>query len=182
MPGTGEIQIASAQDRKPDVLAYGFTLSVLCVVSYWLITHFLVHVFSVSRDDDLLGGMWAVVATVFVYRYSYHESVGAAVSRILATALSFGLCFVYLLFFPFHVWGMAVLIGLGAVAMRLLGRPDDIITTGITTAVVMVAAAISPNDAWKQPLLRVVDTIVGTAVAVIGKSIGLKFGQPPRGS
>jgi hypothetical protein len=36
-------------------------------------------VFSVSRDDDLLGGMWAVVATLFVYRDSYEESVGAEV-------------------------------------------------------------------------------------------------------
>jgi hypothetical protein len=39
----------------------------------------LAHMFSVSRDDDVLGGMWAVVATLFVYRDSYEESVGAEV-------------------------------------------------------------------------------------------------------
>ena len=42
----------------------------------------LAQVFSVSRDDDLLGGMWAVVASIFVYRYSYEESAGAALSRM----------------------------------------------------------------------------------------------------
>jgi hypothetical protein len=73
----------------------------------------LAHVFSISRDDDLLGGMWAVVATVFVYRYSYEESAGAALSRMGATSLSFALCFIYLLFFPFHFWGLATLIGMG---------------------------------------------------------------------
>jgi hypothetical protein len=58
--------------------------------------------------------------------------------------------------------------GFGAVTMSLLGRSDDIVTTGITTAVVMVVAAISPEQAWKQPILRVVDTIVGAATGVAG--------------
>jgi hypothetical protein len=62
---------------------------------------------------------------------------------------------------PFHIWGMAALIRIGAVAMAQHGRPDDIITTGITTAVVIVVAAISPDHAWRQPILRVVDTLVG---------------------
>ncbi len=114
---------------------HGLTLSILCMITYWLITRMLAHMLSVSRDDDLLGGMWAVVATVFVYRYSYEESVGAALSRMGATSLSFALCFIYLLFFPFHFWGMATLIGVGAVAMSLLGRADDVITTGINAKV-----------------------------------------------
>ena len=29
-------------------------------------TAILAHVYSVSRSDDLLGGMWAVVATAFI--------------------------------------------------------------------------------------------------------------------
>lgn len=121
-----------------------------------------------------------MVATIFVYRYSYEESVGAALSRVWATSLSFALCLIYLLFFPFNLWGMAALIGVGAVVMPLLGRPDDIITTGITTAVVMVVAAISPYHAWKQPILRVVDTIVGVAVGVFGSWISLKSGHRRR--
>ena len=156
---------------------HGLTLSILCMITYWLITRMLAHMLSVSRDDDLLGGMWAVVATVFVYRYSYEESVGAALSRMGATSLSFALCFTYLLFFPFHFWGMATLIGVGAFAMSLLGRPDDVITTGITTAVVMVVAAISPDHAWKQPILRLLDTTVGVAVGVVGAWISLKSGR-----
>jgi uncharacterized membrane protein YccC len=156
-------------------LVHGLTLSLLCMGSYWLITHILVHVFSVSRDDDLLGGMWAVVATIFVYRFSFDQSVSAALSRIGATSLSFALCLVYLLFFPFHLWGLAALIGIGAVAMSLLGRPDDIVTTGITTAVVMVVAALSPSHAWMQPILRIVDTVAGVTVGTVGAWIVLKL-------
>jgi uncharacterized membrane protein YccC len=169
-----EQKIVRIPAQKGNATIHGIALSILCVISYWLITHLLVHAFPVSRDDDLLGGMWAVVATIFVYRYSYQQSTGAALSRIAATSLSFALCFVYLLFFPSEVWGMAALIGIGAVAMSVLDRPEDVITTGITTAVVMVVAAISPDHAWKQPILRLLDTIVGVAVGVAGALIGLK--------
>jgi uncharacterized membrane protein YccC len=168
------IQQTETTRRPPetrDVFLHGVTLSILSVISYWLITHMLVRVFSASRDDDLLGGMWAVAATIFVYRRSYEESVGAALSRMAATSLSFALCLVYLILLPFHLWGMATLIGVGAVTMSLLGRSDDIITTGITTAVVMVVAAISPEQAWKQPILRVVDTIIGASIGVAGAGI-----------
>src|SRR6267378_4403172 len=64
------------------LLLHSVTLSLLCVISYWLITHMLAQVFWVSRDDDLLGGMWAVVATIFVYRYSCEASAGASLSRM----------------------------------------------------------------------------------------------------
>src|SRR6202021_1847374 len=180
MPMAQEQKIVRIPAQKGNATIHGIALSTLCVISYWLMTHLLVHAFPVSRDDDLLGGMWAVVATIFVYRYSYQQSTGAALSRIAATSLSFALCFVYLLFFPSEVWGMAALIGIGAVAMSVLDRPDDIITTGITTPVVMVVAAISPDHAWKQPILRLLDTIVGVAVGVAGALMGL-MSPSPRG-
>lgn len=142
------------------------TLSVSCVISYWLVTRLLSRAFAVSRDDDLLGGMWAAIATLFVYRFSYEQSVGAAVTRIAATSVSFVLCLIYLTWFPFQLWGLGVLIGVGAIVMSMIGRPDDIITTGITTVVVMVVAAISPRHAWIQPILRLVDTIVGVGVGI----------------
>jgi uncharacterized membrane protein YgaE (UPF0421/DUF939 family) len=149
-----------------EVVARGAMLAISCVISYWLITHLLASTYSISRDDDLLGGMWAVAATIFVYRYSHAESVHAALSRMAATSVSFALCLLYLLIFPFHVWGMAALIGIGAIIVTIMGRPDDTITTGITIAVVMVVAVLSPHNAWRQPILRLVDTTVGVAIGV----------------
>ncbi len=141
-------------------------LAISCVITFWLITHILVNVYSISRDDDLLGGMWAVVATIFVFRNGYAESVGAALLRMSATFASCVLCFVYLLIFPFSVWGMAALIAIGAIALAMIGRADDAITTSITTAVVMSVAAIGPHDAWREPILRLVDTAFGAAIGL----------------
>jgi putative flippase GtrA len=148
------------------VIIRGAILATSCAISYWLIRHILAKTYSISRDDDLLGGMWAVVATIFVYRNSNAESVHSALSRMAATTVSFALCLVYLLLFPFHLLGMAALIGIGTVVVTMMGRPDDTITTGITIAVVMVVAAVSPGDAWRQPVLRLIDTAVGVAVGL----------------
>ena len=76
-------------------------LAVACLITYWLATHLLSRVYSVSRDDDLLGGMWAVLATIFVLHDSFGNSVAAAVSRMAATSVSFLLCLIYLAFLPF---------------------------------------------------------------------------------
>jgi uncharacterized membrane protein YccC len=93
------------------------------------------------------------------------------IARLIATCVSFALCLPYLWIFPFTPVGMAALLGIGTVVMTLLGRRDDIVTTAITTTVVMVVAAMSPQDAWHQPLLRLVDTVVGIAVGVTCKWI-----------
>jgi uncharacterized membrane protein YgaE (UPF0421/DUF939 family) len=101
--------------------------------------------------------------------------VHAALSRISATLFSFTLCLIYLLIFPFRAWGLAVLLAIGAIVLELVGRSEDIITADITTAVVMVVAGISPEHAWKQPILRLIDTLVGIAVGIVGARIALKL-------
>src|SRR6201987_5202599 len=119
-------------------------LGVSCLISYSLITRILGRSYFLSRDDELLGGMWAVAATIFVYRQSTQQSMAAALSRLAATSMSFLLCFVYLLILPFSPWGLAALIAIGALLMSLVGRSEYIITTGITTAVVTVCSEICP--------------------------------------
>ncbi|MBV8186289.1 MAG: FUSC family protein [Alphaproteobacteria bacterium] len=147
--------------------AHAFNMAIACGLSYWVVTQALWPL--VSRDNDLLGGMWAAAATVFVLRPSGAGTVSASLARFIATCVSFALCFAYLWFFPFTVAGLAVLIGLGTLAMGVLGRRDEVITTGITTIVVMVVAAMSPEEAWQQPLFRLLDTVVGIVVGVACK-------------
>jgi uncharacterized membrane protein YccC len=158
------------QKLSPGDMIYALEMAIACAISYWIITYCLAPLG--NKANDLLGGMWAVVATVFVFRDTRAISLSAALARLAATCVSFALCFVYLLFFPFHPEGMAALIGVGTVVMMLLGRREDIVTTGITTAVVMVVAAMSPQDARQQPLLRLVDTIVGIAIGIACMRIG----------
>lgn len=171
------IETRSQLETCSHAVGQGVGLAAASLVSYALITQLLTRAYSVSREDDLLGGMWAVIATVFVYRESYQKSMRAALSRMSATLLSFALCLVYLLILPFHPVGMAALIGIGAVILILVDRAEDVITAGITTAVVMVVAGIAPQHAWTQPILRLVDTNIGMAVGIAAAWAGMKLGS-----
>jgi len=76
--------------------------------------------------------MWAAVSTVFVFRETRADAWSAGVARLIATGVSFALCLPYLWFLPFTIAGMAALVGLGTLAMMVMDRRDDIVTTGIT--------------------------------------------------
>ena len=149
---------------------YALDMALACLISYTMITYVLSPF--VDKPDALLGGMWATVATVFVFRETRASSLAAGISRLIATGVSFALCLAYLLVLPFHPAGLAALLGIGTAIMMYLDRRDDIVTTGITTVVIMVVAAMSPQDAWHQPLLRLVDTVIGIAIGVACKWIG----------
>jgi uncharacterized membrane protein YgaE (UPF0421/DUF939 family) len=146
---------------------YALDMAIACFISYSLITYVLAPF--VATPDAFLGGMWATVATLFVFRETRASSLSAGIGRLSATCVSFALCLAYLAIWPFHPVGLAALLGIGTLIMMSLDRRDDIVTTGITTTVVMVVAAMSPQDAWHQPLLRLVDTVVGIAVGVACK-------------
>ena len=48
-----------------DAVLDSVVLAVACLVAYLLVTKLLSRLYFISRDDDLLGGMWAVIATIF---------------------------------------------------------------------------------------------------------------------
>jgi uncharacterized membrane protein YccC len=153
-------------------------LALACLAAYLVATRLLSRLHSVSADDDLLGGMWAMIAAIFVNRGSYQQSVSAAVSRTAGTLVSFAYCLAYLALAPFHPWALPVLIGLSALTTTLAGRPGDASTAAITTAVLLVVAAVSPHDAWQQPILRFADTVAGAAVGVGSAWLDLTVVRP----
>jgi uncharacterized membrane protein YccC len=171
-----------SSDRKLSGAAiHSVALALSSLLTYWIVTSVFSGFHSVSHSDDLLGGMWAVVATLFVYRYTYSQSLSAAIHRMSATLVSFVLCFAYFLLTSFHPWGLALLIGIGTLVMMLIGQPDDVVTTSITTAVVMVVAALSPQSPWEQPILRLLDTAIGVAIGLLGAWLALRFAPRLRG-
>src|SRR5258708_24156309 len=70
-------------------------------------------------------------------------------------------------------------LAVSALTVTLMGRPGDAVTAVITTAVVMVVAAVNPRNAWQQPILRFADPIIGVAVGVAAAWIGLRLTRPP---
>jgi uncharacterized membrane protein YccC len=157
--------------KKPSAwdLTYSAAMALACLISYVLMTK-LLNV-AVEGHSDPVSGMWAAVSAAFVFRDSRQRSLAAGTGRLLATSVSFALCLPYLWFIPANAAGMGVLLAAGTLAMMLLDRREDIITTAVTTIVVVVVAVLSPAEAWKQPLLRLFDTVVGVVIGVAVKWI-----------
>lgn len=74
------------------------------------------------QPNDFLIGLWAAIATVFVFREAKNPSLRAGVDSFFATFVSCVLTFAYLLLFPFSPVGMALIIGLGTIILMLPGR------------------------------------------------------------
>ena len=47
-------------------VVYSLNMATACLITYWIITYLLSGF--VDQASDFLGGMWAVVAVVFVFR------------------------------------------------------------------------------------------------------------------
>ena len=147
---------------------HGVALGVSCLITSAIILMIYGRVHLVSDANVLLGVMWATVATIFVQHMSYASTWNSLVSRMVATCISVVLCLAYLLLFPFHIWGLAVVIALGSIATTLLGRPTELITTGITSTVVLVVGAVLPEHRWEQPVLRLIETAIGSVIGAAG--------------
>jgi uncharacterized membrane protein YgaE (UPF0421/DUF939 family) len=160
--------IRFAKLSRWDIL-YSADMGIACLVAYLLGTWLLYPL--TDRDNDLLGGMWAAVAAAFVFRDTRAHSLSAGLARLLATAVSFLLCWPYLCLTSSSAMGILILVSLGTLVMIVLKRPDDVATTAITTIVVMVVANISPVAAWAQPPLRFLDTAIGIAIGVLCKRV-----------
>jgi uncharacterized membrane protein YccC len=172
------VQRPSSRDVREAVLDSAL-LAVACLASYWLVADLTAPLHAASKADHIIGGLWAAIATIFVSKSSYEQSVAAAVSRVAGTSVSFAVCFVYLVFLPVHLWAFALLIGVSALAPTLAGRPGDAATAAITTAVLLALAGLSPEHAWQQPIYRLGDTVVGVIVGVAAAWVGRKLTGDP---
>src|SRR5579862_1265371 len=63
--------------------------------------------------------------------------------------------------------GLLLCFCLAALILNLAGRSEDIATAAIIVTVVLVAGRASPESAWKQPVLRLIDTIIGITVGIL---------------
>jgi uncharacterized membrane protein YccC len=148
-------------------VAYAAGLGIACLVTYWVMVSLLPGL--TGRPSTPVAMIWAVISAAFVYKDTRSHSISAGISRLIGTLISVVLCLAYLSLLRASPVGMAILLAIGTILTTWLDRPGEIGVTAITTAVVMIVATSEPQDAWQQPLLRLLDTVVGIIVGVACK-------------
>ena len=147
-------------------VAYAIDMAIACLITYWVM---ILLPRLVGWHSTSVGVLWAMIATVFVYKDTRTHSLSAGISRLIATFAGFALCLIYLSLLPATTISMGVLIAVAVLLMIFIGRRDETGLTAITIAVIMIVAASNPQEAWLQPLLRLIDTLVGISVGVACK-------------
>lgn len=143
-------------------------LGATCVLVFWLTWNVIGSIAQESTQSRAVGTIWAVVSTIFVFHDTAADRRQLLERRIAATLLAFALCELYLLVLPFSIWGLGVMVALSGIAATLIGRPGDAGTAAITTAVILIASSLTqPNLVLFQPLLRLIDTILGAGINVL---------------
>jgi uncharacterized membrane protein YgcG len=126
-----------SREQVASAILESIVLGVACLITYVLVTIVRSRVYSASRADDFIGGLWAVIGTIFVLRTTYQQSVAAGASRLASTLISFVLCLVYLIFLPSSALAVAGLIAFTALAVLLLGQSANVVTACVSTAVIV---------------------------------------------
>src|SRR5262249_4911252 len=148
-------------------VAYAIDMAIACLVTYWVMIFLLPRL--VGWHSTSVGVLWAVISTVFVYKDTRTHSLYAGISRLIATFAGFALCLVYLSLLSALPIGMGVLIAFGVLLIFSMGVCAQTGLTAITIAIIMIIAANNPQEAWLQPLLRLVDTLIGISIGVACK-------------
>jgi uncharacterized membrane protein YccC len=148
-------------------VAYAARMGIACLVTYWVVISLLSGLTGVSSTPVAI--IWAVISAAFVYKDTRSHRTAAGISRLIGTLISVVLCSAFLALFQASPVSMTILIAIGTIAAIWLVRFGDIGVTAITTAVVMVVSISDPQKARQQPLLRLLDTVVGIIVGIACK-------------
>ncbi len=116
--------------RRPSAwdVVYSINMGLACLIAYAITTSLLIS--ATARDDDLLGGMWAAVATILI-------AVGTLVMMLLdrrediiTTAIPTIVIIVVAILSPAHAW-----------AQPLFRLFDTVVGIGVAIACKWVASA-----------------------------------------
>lgn len=127
-----------------------------------------------------IGGLWSAISAIVVTQLNRQETASSASLRIIGSAIGALTSAVYLSFLPFHPIGMAAAIFATVVICTALSIPGHARLAAITVLVVMVTASLDTRlNPLLNALLRLIESCIGTAVALLMVLLWPGSGRPP---
>lgn len=116
---------------------------------------------------QMIGAMWAMISAIVVMQDTRSATISTASLRILGSLIGAVFSAIYLLFFPFSIVGMGVLIGIVVLTCELLHLPGHLRLAGLTAGIVMVISVVNPDiPSVVNAATRFLEVIIGSSVAV----------------
>jgi len=152
--------------RMAGPLSSAILFALVSVVSFAL-AFFITGYAPEDADTRMIGAMWAMISAIVVMQDTRSATISTAWLRILGSLIGAVFSALYLVFFPFSIVGMGVLIGLVVLVCELLHLPGHLRLAGLTAGIVLVISAVNPDI---PPVInaatRFFEVIIGSSVAV----------------
>lgn len=130
-----------------------------------------------------IGGLWSAISAIVVSQATRRETVSSASLRILGSAIGALTSAVYLTLLPFHPLGMALAIFATVLLCAAVRIPSHGRLAAITVIVVMVTGSLDPKlSQGLNALLRLIETCIGTGVALLAVRLWPEPRREPGGS
>ncbi len=138
--------------------------SIAVVLSFVLGSLLTSHIHQAS---SLLGAMLAAVSCLVVLQSDIKTSVRLGWLRILGTFIGVIIAYIYLIFFPFTVWGMAIAVFLLSQLCMWVGIPDDGRIATMTLVMIMIISKMSPElPPLTNGTLRFGEATIGSLIGI----------------
>lgn len=121
----------------------------------------------IHEASSLLGAMLASVSSLVVLQADVKTSVRMGWLRILGTFIGVIIAYIYLIFFPFSIGGMAVAVFLLSQLCMWVGIPDDGRIATMTLVMIMIISKTSPElSPLTNGTLRFGEATIGSFIGI----------------
>jgi uncharacterized membrane protein YccC len=139
--------------------------AVVALASYFAGLHFTGFF---HANSSVIGAVWCVVAGIVVLQATPHETVKASILRMVGTLVGAFTAAVYLYFFPYNVFGMAITVGVTVFLCMILRIPDNGRLAAITVVIVLAFSRAMPDiNPWSNAGLRFFESCIGAVIAMV---------------
>jgi uncharacterized membrane protein YccC len=92
----------------------------------------------------------------------------ASALRLVGTLVGAFIAALYLLWFPYNIYGMSIAVGITVLLCQFLHVPDNGRLAAITVVIVLVFSIAMPDlNPWTNAGLRFFESCIGAAIATI---------------
>jgi len=120
-----------------------------------------------SSDTVMIGAMWAMISAIIVTQETRSATISMGGLRVMGSFIGAVFSALYLIFFPFSIVGMGILIGIVVFTCVLLGMPGYLRLAALTAGIVLVVSAQNPDiPPFVNAAHRFLEVIIGSSVAI----------------
>ncbi len=160
--------------RRWDAYVRSIYVTMLVLIGYFLGYEFDI-LGPIHATAAVIGALWAAATVLTVYKDCFQETLDGFLATVAAAVLGSLIAVIYLLWFPQHLWGLALVILLTMLLSQTLGFADRGRQMVSMLLIIVIFSHISAASPWVNAGMRNIEVLLGALVGLVGGYFGEKL-------